>query len=190
MDFKELVSTRFSCRKYSPRQVERKKILDCLNTARVAPSACNAQPWKFVVVDDPELKEKVVNTATTGLYKTTKFIHAAPVLILILADRGSFITKAGSFIRNTRFYLIDIGIVSEHIVLQAAELGLGACHIGWFNEKGVKKLLNIPKNIEIPLLVSLGYPENQDSFKERASVSPESVNRKSLDSIASFNEFK
>lgn len=119
MNFIELVQKRYSCRKFLPLPVEEEKIIQCIEAARLAPSACNAQPWKFVVVNDISLKEKLTEKATSGIYKISKFIKQAPVIIVVVADKTTFLSKAGSLIRNTKFYLLDIGISTEHLVLQA-----------------------------------------------------------------------
>ena len=190
MKFGELVNKRYSCRKYKDKPVEREKIDRCLQSARLAPSACNAQPWKFVVLDEKEKREEVADAAASGAYSFSKFIKKAPVLILVLADKGSFMSKAGSFVRNTRFYLMDIGIACEHIVLQATEENLGTCYVGWINAKKVREILNIPKKMEIPLIIAMGYPEKsykgEDPIRRRAK----SEKRKPLDDIVYYNEYK
>jgi nitroreductase len=189
MEFKELISKRYSCRKYKDMPVERERIEQCLEAARVAPSACNAQPWKFLVFDDIEKRKEIAEVAASGKYKFSKFIKEAPVLIFVLADKGSFLSKMGSLVRNTRFYLMDIGITCEHIILQAAELDLGTCYVGWFNEKAVKKHLKIPKNLEIPLLLTMGYPEDAYKLKDPVRRRAGSDNRKSIGDVAVFNEY-
>ncbi|OGT97350.1 MAG: hypothetical protein A2298_02540 [Gammaproteobacteria bacterium RIFOXYB2_FULL_38_6] len=189
MEFKELVLKRYSCRKFSGVPIEKEKIIQCIESARVSPSACNAQPWKFVVIDNPEIRKKVAEAATSGIYRLSKFLNEAPVIILVLADKGSFLSRAGSLIRNTRFYLIDIGIVCEHIVLQAAELGLGTCYVGWFNEKAVKKVLNIPEKYEIPSIICMGYPDESYKSKDPIRRHAGSETRKPIDDILSFNSF-
>ncbi|OGS43078.1 MAG: hypothetical protein A2539_09315 [Elusimicrobia bacterium RIFOXYD2_FULL_34_15] len=190
MEFKELVLKRYSCRKFSNTPVEKEKIIRCIESARVSPSACNAQPWKFIVVDNPEMRKKVAEAATSGIYRMSKFVHEAPVIILVLADKGSFLSRAGSLVRNTRFYLIDIGIVCEHIVLQATEFGLGSCYVGWFNENAVRKVLNIPKNLEIPSIICMGYPDESYKTKDPIRRHAGSETRKPIDDILSFNEYK
>lgn len=188
--FKELVIKRYSCRKFQNIPVEKEKIIHCVESARVAPSACNAQPWKFVVFDAPRLKQKVAEAATSGPYRLSKFIHDAPVLILVLADKVSFLSRVGSLVRNTRFYLMDIGIVCEHIVLQAAELGLGTCYVGWLNEKAVKRLLKIPKSIEIPLIICMGYPRESYKLNDPIRRRAGSEKRKPINEILLFNEYR
>ena len=173
-----------------PLPVEEEKILQCIESARLAPSACNAQPWRFVVVNDINIKEQLVEKATAGIYKfSKKVLSQAPVIIIVIADVESFLSKAGSLIQDTRFYLIDIGIACEHLVLQATELGLGSCYIGWFSEKGIKKVLNIPKKYKIPLLICLGYPDNTYKEKDVIRQHAKSDFRKELKEIVCFNKF-
>jgi len=190
MEFSELVLKRYSCRKYKSIPVEREKIIRCIESARVSPSACNSQPWQFVIVDEPQLKQKVAQAATAGIYKSSGFIAGAAAVIVVLADRGGFLSRVGSLIRNTRFYLIDIGIICEHIVLQAAEMGIGTCYVGWFNEKSVKKVLNIPGKFEIPVIIAMGYPD--DSYKPKDPVRKYACAeiRKNINDISSFNGLK
>jgi len=192
MEFLELVSKRRSCRKFLNKPVEKEKIIKCIEAARLAPSACNAQPWKFIVIDSfsaAELKEKVVQEATKNIYRFSKFIlQGAPVIVVVVADKPSFLSKVGSLIRNTNFYLIDIGIACEHLVLQATELGLGTCYIGWFNEQAVKKLLNVPKNMCVPLLICLGYPEENFISSDRVRLLAGSDSRKPIDEILYFQQ--
>ncbi|MCS7228232.1 MAG: nitroreductase family protein [Endomicrobia bacterium] len=190
INFIDLIKQRYSCRKFLPIPVEDEKILQCIEAARLAPSACNAQPWKFIVVNNKEVKEKLVNAATSGIYKISKFISTSAVIIVVVADVPNFLSAVGSFLRDTRFYLVDIGIACEHIVLQATELGLGSCYIGWFSEKGVKKVLGIPNKYKVPLLICLGYPEmlaKKDDFVRRRAKSD---TRKELKQIVSFNKFE
>lgn len=189
MSFKELVLQRYSCRKFLPIPVEEEKILQCIESARVAPSACNSQPWKFIVVNDIKVKHQLVEEATSGIYKLSKFISNAPVIIVVTTDKAEFLSKLGSLVRNTRFYLIDIGIACEHIVLQATELGLGSCYVGWFSETGVKKVLKIPRRYEVPLLICLGYPEVSYKDADPIRRHAKSNLRKGLKEILNFNIF-
>jgi nitroreductase len=190
MEFSQLVKKRYSCRKFSNQSVEKEKVVQCVEAAHIAPSACNAQPWRFIVLDEPEIKDKVSEVATSGIYRISKFIKNAPVLIVVVADKGSFMSKAGSLIRNTNFYLIDIGITCEHIILQASELDLGTCYIGWFNDKAVKKMLNIPKKMIIPLIICLGYPDDMYKEKDPIRRRAKSDMRKPIDDILLFNKYE
>lgn len=190
MEFKELAFNRYSCRKYKDTPVERDKTTKCVESARLAPSACNSQPWKFIIADEPQLKQKVAEAASSVIYKPSRFLTGAPALIIVLADRGGFMSRAGSLVRNTRFYLIDIGIACEHIVLQAAEMGIGTCYVGWFNEKSVKKALNIPGRFEIPVIIAMGYPDDSHKIKDPVRKAADSETRKKINEILSFNGFE
>ena len=180
MDFNELITKRFSVRRYKNLPVEMEKIEICIEAARLAPSASNSQPWKFIVVNDPELKEKVANETYNSLVSFNKFVHQAPVIIAIILEKPKLITQIGKKIKNKEWPLIDIGIAAEHFCLQAAEIGLGTCMLGWYNEKEIKKLLSIPSSLTIALLISLGYPEKE--------IAPEKK-RKSRMEILSYNGY-
>ncbi len=177
----DLIKQRKSVRRFLDRPVEREKIMMCLEAARAAPSACNSQPWRFIVVDDPELKNRLCERAFRGLYFINAFCKKAPVIVVIISEKGRFLARIGGMFRGTRYYLIDIGIAGEHLVLQAEEMGLGTCWIGWFNESAVKKALSIPKDKKIDVLIALGY---YDKKKVKSTH-----DREPLEKIASFNAY-
>jgi nitroreductase len=152
----------------------------CLEAARLAPSACNSQPWKFVVVDDSQLREKLCDAAFSGIYWMNSFCKMAPVIVVV-SEKSKFLARIGGMFRGTKYYLIDIGIAVEHFVLQAGELGLGTCWIGWFNEGAVKSVLNIPQHKKIDILIALGYYDMAKVHSEH--------NRELIDKIASFNSY-
>jgi nitroreductase len=181
MSVKEIIAQRRSIRRYLDKPVEREKILECLEAARLAPSADNVQPWRFLVIDDPELKERFAKEVFSGIYSVSKFAAKAPVLIMILARLDIIANRIGKQIQNVQFYLIDTGIAGEHIVLQAEELGLGTCWIGWFNSRKARKVLNIPRKYKIVSLISMGYCEKKPGREKK---------RKSLEDIAWFNKIK
>ena len=157
MDFGDLILKRQSYRQYDTnRPVEDEKLMKCIEAARLAPSACNAQPWKFIALHEPELRAEVGRCAASmGM---NKFCIEAPMLVVIVLEKPNLSSKIGSVLKDKEYTLIDIGIAAEHFCLQAAELGLGTCMIGWFDEKKVRKLLDIPSSKRIPLLICAGYP--------------------------------
>lgn len=159
MKFMELVKSRYSARKYADKPVEREKLELCVEAARLAPSACNSQPWHFVMVDDPELVKEVAGLTYNNVIAFNKFVSNATAIAVIVMEKPKLITQIGGAIKNKEYPLIDIGIAAEHFCLQATELGLGTCMLGWFNEKAVKKTLNIPSKKTIGLLISVGYPD-------------------------------
>jgi len=168
MDFYELITKRQSERQYAPQLVELEKIIQCIEAARMAPSACNAQPWKFIVVDEPELKQQVATaTASMGM---NKFANEAPVIVAVVLEKPNFTSKIGSVLKGKEYTLMDIGIATTHFCLQATELGLGTCILGWFDEKKVRKLLQIPSNKRIPLLITIGYPTSELRNKQRKDI--------------------
>jgi len=177
----DLLKHRKSIRGYLDRAVEKEKIMMCLEAARVAPSACNSQPWKFIVVDDQELKNKLCKAAFGGIYSINSFCKTAPVIIAVVSEKSKFSARIGGMFRGTKYYLIDIGIACEHFVLQAEDLGLGTCWIGWFNERAVKSLLNVPQNKKVDILIALGYYDKEKIRSEH--------DREPMDKIMSFNSY-
>jgi len=177
----DLLEHRKSIRDFLDRPVEREKIMMCLQAARIAPSASNSQPWKFIVVDDRQLKDKLCKAAFSGIYSFNSFCKTAPVIIVIVSEKSKFLARVGGMFRGTQYYLIDIGIAGEHLVLQAEDLGLGTCWMGWFDEGAVKSILNVPEEKKIDALIALGYYDRQE-------VSPEH-DREPMEKIASFNSY-
>ncbi|HSV76626.1 MAG TPA: nitroreductase family protein [Bacteroidales bacterium] len=180
MDFLQLVNLRESTRKYADNAVEQEKIEVILEACRLAPSACNSQPWKFVVVNDREIGLEMAKATFSTLVQFNRFVLHAPVIVALVSEPASVISKFGSAVSDRNLALIDLGIVAEHFCLQAAELGLGTCMIGWFDEKKVRGLLGVPKNKRIHLLITLGYPA---SDKKRKKI------RKSVSQISSYNRY-
>lgn len=171
-DFLELVKSRQSDRAYdTTRAVEPEKLERILEAARLAPSACNAQPWKFVVVTDKELSKKV-GKATSGL-GMNKFAKDAPVHILVVEESANITSLLGGKVKNKHFPLIDLGIAAAHITLAAESEGLGSCILGWFDEKEIKSLTGIPASKRLVLVITIGYSakaKRQKIRKERAKV--------------------
>ncbi|QIK59147.1 nitroreductase [Dysgonomonas sp. HDW5A] len=210
MDFLELASRRQSTRKYDiNRPVEPEKIERIIEAARLAPSACNAQPWHFVVVnetelmdeaidaisnpaegetqpvhfvivDEPELKNKVADAASARLLGMNHFTKQAPIHILLVEEKVNLSSGIGGVIKDKHFAYVDIGIAASHICLAAEAEGLGSCILGWFNESKIKKLLNIPDSKRVILDILIGYPAQELRPKKR----------KSTDEIVSYNTYK
>jgi len=178
MSFIELVKSRRSLRDYSDFSVERAVIEECLEAARLAPSACNSQPWYFIVVDDPVLKDRLAAAAFSGVYSMNSFAGAAPVLVALVRQRSCVPARVGGFLKGTQFNLIDTGIAAEHFCLAAAERGLGTCMLGWFNGRAAKKILEVGRADKIELLISLGRPKNNW---------PDQRPRKPLNEFRGFN---
>jgi nitroreductase len=163
----ELISSRQSDRKYSDKPIEKEKLGRILEAGRFAPSACNAQPWKFIVVDDPNLVDKIADAASAKLIGMNVFVGQANVLIIVIREKPNMSSKVGGTIKNKDYSLIDIGIASENICLQAKAEGLGSCLIGWFDERRLRKILDIPRSKRVELIITLGYTLSEPRVKKR-----------------------
>jgi nitroreductase len=166
-DILDLIKSRQSDRKYSEKPVEKDKLDRILEAGRMAPSACNAQPWKFIVVDKPELLGKLAEAASAKLLGMNMFVSQAPLMIVIVRESPNFTSKIGATIKNKDYSLIDIGIASENICLQAKAEGIGSCMLGWFDEKMVKNILEIPRSKRVELIITLGYSLSDKREKRR-----------------------
>jgi nitroreductase len=163
MDTFEAIKTRRSVRKYLDRPVEPEKLQAVLEAARMAPSWANMQCWRFVVVQDQQVKVRISELsyveayfATRG-YKTNpsqKALAHAPVVIVACADPA----QSGD-LWGQDYYMTDLGIAAENLMLAAHAVGLGTVFVGVFNEEALRELLGIPANIRIVGLFPLGYPE-------------------------------
>lgn len=177
MGFLELILKRQSTRKYLDRKVDRTLVVKCLEAARLAPSACNSQPWHFVVVDDCA-KTREIGDAAAGL-GMNRFASSVPVIVAVVLEKMNFTAKVGSMLKNKDYCMLDLGIAVEHFCLQATEEGLGTCILGWFDEKKVARLLGVPASKRIPLLITVGYPDC--GIRDKV--------RKPIEEISSWNSY-
>ena len=175
----ELISGRQSDRKYSDQPVEKDKLERILEAGRIAPSACNAQPWKFVVVTDNQLRAKIAEAASAKVLGMNSFVGQAQVIIVIVRESPNFSSKIGGTIKRKDYSLIDIGIATENICLQAEAEGIGSCIIGWFDERQIQKLLSIPRSKRVELIITLGYSLSEQREKRR----------KTRDDVISYNKY-
>lgn len=185
MDTLEAIGTRKSVRKFSDRPVEPEKLQAVLEAVRLAPSWANMQCWRFVVVQDAGVKEKISELsyvesffATRG-YKfnpAQKALAEAPVIIVACADP----TQSGD-LGGQQYYMTDMGIAAENLLLAAHSQGLGSVFVGVFNEEQLGDLLDIPPDIRIVGLFPLGYP------LEGGKAGPP---RKPLDEIVFYGKWK
>lgn len=176
----QLFKKRQSVRAYSDQPVEQDKLLRCIEAAHCAPSACNAQPWKYIVINDAALKNSIADHITSKLLSMNHFTRQAPVLVAIVREPANFTSSVGQVLKNKEYPLMDIGISAIQFCLQATAEGLGTCIMGWFDEKKIKKLLQVPATKRIELIITLGYPTS-DEIRPKI--------RKNLDSILSFNKY-
>jgi nitroreductase len=176
----DLMNRRQSVRAYLDKPVEKEKLLRCIEAARIAPSASNAQPWKYIVIDDQQLKIQVAELVTSKMIAINRFAVQAPIIIAVVQERANFSSNIGQTLKNREFPLIDIGISTMQFCLQATAEGLGTCILGWFNEKQITKVLGIPRTKRIALLITLGYASNSEIRRKI---------RKETNEILSYNGY-
>ncbi|OHB99550.1 MAG: hypothetical protein A3G70_07205 [Planctomycetes bacterium RIFCSPLOWO2_12_FULL_39_13] len=193
MNVKDAISKRRSIRRFKPDPVPDELILQLLESARLAPSGSNTQPWRFIVVKDAETRQKLQSASYNQ-----RHIGQAPVIIACCADIKAFgefperveeLIAAGALPEKTREVFVpslkkggmsadikwhlliaatgNTDIAIEHMALQAVELGLGTCWVRWFDDNKVKEILEIPKNIEIIALLPIGYPAEEPPQRPR-----------------------
>lgn len=174
-DFFDLIGRRQSCRSYSAVPVEREKLLRCIEAARLAPSACNSQPWSFVIVNGGETARQVAKCLQgAGM---NRFTDHCPAFVVALEEHANLSERVASAIKSQTFASVDIGLACMQFCLAATEQGLGTCIMGWFSEPRLRELLDIPKGKRVRLVIGVGYPAN-DAVRPKA--------RKPLEQIARF----
>lgn len=175
----ELILRRQSERKYKENPVEQEKLDRVLEAARMAPSACNAQPWKFVVATEKEVLSQLADAASAKLLGMNTFVDQAPVMIVVVREKPNLSSRIGGTIKSKDYSHIDIGIAAENICLQALAEGLGTCIIGWFDEEKVRSILGIPSSKRVELIITLGYAAGEYRQKKR----------KPKDETVSYNKY-
>ena len=182
MDLAHLIRIRQSVRRYQPKPVEEQILQELIEAVRLAPSACNSQPWKLILVNDPDLKNQIADATFSRAVSFNSFSLEAPVIAVITIEKPKLTAWVGSLIQQREYPLIDIGIAASHFCLRAAELGLGTCMIGWFDEKQVRRLLHIPQDKRIGLLITLGYADEGYPLRTK--------NRKEVGQMSGFNDYR
>lgn len=178
--FLDLAGRRRSVRAYRDRPVEREKIERCLEAARLAPSACNSQPWRFIVVDEPALKNELAAATGGGVLPLNHFTRQAPALVVAVAERAGITAQIGAAVKDKPFAMMDVAIAAEHFCLQAAEEGIGTCMLGWFDEARVRALLSIPASARPALILTLGYAADEPGLPRQ---------RKSIETMSAWNAY-
>jgi len=169
MTFGEIVERRRSIRSYKPDAVPYDLIEKCLDAARFSPTACNTQCFRFIITRDA-VKNRLAKECLGELPVPNRWAAGAPV-IAVLATKRDILTHAiGGNIKGIRYDLLDAGIAGEHFVLQATELGLGTCWLGWFRKDRVRKILGIPGNWDIAAMITLGYADGEPGEMKRNSM--------------------
>ncbi len=171
MDVFEAIKARKSIRAYSPKPVPKELLLKIAEAAQLAPSAANIQPWHFIFVTDKDKRKKLSEGRFAG------FLAESPVVVVGCGDQKI----------SPRWYMVDVTIALEHVVLTAASEGLCTCWVGSFKEDKVKQLLKIPENYRVIALLAMGYP--QEKLDLAGKLVHSLHKRKRLDQIVSYDEF-
>jgi Nitroreductase len=174
-DFLELCLRRQSCRSFSDKPVEHDKLVKCVDAGHLAPSACNSQPWSFVVAESPDVVAEVAKCGQQ--MKMNAFLSKAQAFIIVLEEHAVLMPTVRSLIDSQYFAKGDLGAATVHVCLEAASLGLGTCIIGIYDREGVCKALNIPIDKQFAAFIAVGYPAD-DKIRDKS--------RKPLEDIVRF----
>ena len=156
-DFISLVRRRFSCRDYRPDPVPDNLILTLLEAVRLAPSACNKQPWRLAVVSDEARRLRLCEEGLLpGMNRP--WIRGVPVLIALGVARTTITHRLAPLISGIDYPALDLGIAGEHLVLQATALGLGTCWLGWIRPPAVRRIVGWPRSVVPVSLIAVGWP--------------------------------
>lgn len=184
MKFEELMLKRESCRAYADKPVSREDILKILEAGRLTASACNSQPWKFMVADEAEARAKVCDALVLDNGQTgAPWRDQVPAFIVFIEQKANVVPMVAEHYNDTqRFASGDIGAACANMCNEAAELGISSCVIGVTNEKKWEKNFNIPDGKMVRFVLALGYAKKEEAPRKKA--------RKDLDEIVCFNEYK
>jgi len=176
MDFLQIAMLRQSCRNYDKlRPVEEEKILSVLEAARLAPSACNGQPYHFTVCRGQAACEVAKLTMGRGM---NKFAAEAPVMIVVSEMPYVKSAQLGAKVKGNDYRSMDIGIAAAYLTAQAAALGLGTCILGWFDDEKIRAICSL--EYPVRLVITLGYPAESDVLREKK--------RQALNELVSYVE--
>ncbi len=176
MNFREIALTRQSCRAYDPsREVEQEKLNEILESARLAPSACNGQPYHFTVCKNETAK--AVAKACMGM-GMNRFATDAPVLIVVSEMPYNKTAAMGAKVKGNDYRSIDIGITAAYLTAEATAQGLSTCILGWFDDEKLRKLCDLEHPVR--LVITLGYAKPDDKLRNKK--------RKELTELVSVKE--
>jgi nitroreductase len=153
MSFLDIAKKRCSVRDFQPREVEEETLLQVLEAARVAPSACNLQPWQIYVVRDVQMKMELLEAYPRDWFRK------APVILVVCSDH----TQSWKRHDGKDYSDVDAAIAADHMTLAAADLGLGTCWLGAFDAVKCRKALNLPQYMEPVVILPLGFPAEMES---------------------------
>ncbi|GHV95218.1 nitroreductase [Spirochaetia bacterium] len=168
----DIIEKRRSIRKYKANKIDDNLINKLIQSAILAPSGGNTQPWRFIIVDDVKIQKEIIK-----LSHNQKWMETAPVLIVCIADicsrikdEDDLILDEESNIFELKQIIRDTTISIEHIVLEAVNLGLGTCWVAWFKQNEIKTLLGIPNNKYVVGILTIGYADEEPKQRPRKTM--------------------
>lgn len=174
-DYFELIASRESCRDFSEKPVEKEKLIRCAEAARIAPSACDSQPWEFVVVNGGPLRAKTAICAQQlGM---NKFTQKCPAFVAVVEKKAMLRNPIG-MVADQKYAKFDLGLATMQFCLAATEQGLSTCILGSIDRKKVKEVLGIKEDVFV--LIAVGYAADGTKLRQKQ--------RKNLDEILRFVE--
>ena len=166
MNFNEIAQARYSCRSYdSARPIEEEKIQAILEAGRLAPSACNGQPYHFTVCRGETAKAVAAATQGMGM---NKFASQAPICIVISEMPYVKSAALGAKVKGNDYRSIDIGIATAYLTAEATAQGLATCILGWLDDKKIREICGLDQPVR--LVVTLGYPADSNRPKKRKDL--------------------
>jgi nitroreductase len=174
-DFLNLCKKRQSCRGFSEQPVEHDKLVQCVEAGRLAHSACNAQPWSFVVVENPEMVAQIAQCGQQ--LNQNRWLSSAKAFIIILEEHAVLSPVISCFLDSQYFAKGDLGAAAAYVCLEATTQELGSCIIGIYDRKRICELLNISAEKQFGAVIALGYPLNKTIRAKK---------RKAFEDIARF----
>ncbi len=160
MQFLDLAKQRYSVRAYKSDPVEDEKLQKVLEAARLAPTACNLQPFQFIVIHTKGREAEL-----RRIYSDSWFVQA-PIVICACGMPSQSWVRSDS----KNYWEVDVTIAMDHLILAAADLGLGTCWIGAFNPDAAREVLRLPNDVEPSAFTPLGYPDDQPGYKGRKTI--------------------
>ncbi|MEG2381123.1 MAG: nitroreductase family protein [Oscillospiraceae bacterium] len=177
MDFKEVISKRQSCRNYLDKAVKHDDLVEILKIAQNMPSACNSQPYRFIVAEG-ETAQAIAPLLSSEDRPINKWATDVPAFMVACETRAKL--KPGVTCDSQHYAQMDMGLMSAGVVLTATSMGLATCIIGYFNEDKIRKLLNIPEEVTIRQIIAFGYAKDEN-VREKI--------RKPFDEFVGFNKY-
>ncbi len=159
---REVIARRVSCRAYKTDPVSEAQVREILEAARLAPSACNQQPWRFGVIRDAGARRRIVEEGFLPGFGMSWALDA-PVHVVLGMELSFFTHRVGASVSGVDYPWVDLGIAGEHLVLAATELGLGTCWIGWIKPKVIAGIVGWGKSVQVVAIITVGHASETEA---------------------------